>query len=82
MDDRCHLGGGHNVRVDTRDLRAAYERWCTDEGEKPISPQVLGRELRTRFGIDSDRSHGRRFYVGVSLLSDEDEPADTPWNDR
>jgi P4 family phage/plasmid primase-like protien len=82
MTDRCHIGGGEHVRVDTRDLRAAYEKWCSDEGEKPVTPQVFGRELRTRFGIESGRSHGRRYYIGVTLLSDDNEPADTPWNDR
>jgi hypothetical protein len=43
---------------------------------------VFGRELRTRFGIGSDRSHGRRYYLGVTLLSNDDEPDEGHWSDR
>lgn len=82
VQDRCHLGGGHLVKIDTKDVRAAYERWCGEEGERPITPQVFGRELRSRFAIETKRSHGRRFYTGVTLLSDDDEPDSTNWTDR
>ncbi|MFB7440205.1 phage/plasmid primase, P4 family [Streptomyces mirabilis] len=76
MGDCCHLGGGTHVTINTSKLRGAYDDWCRAEGETPLKPQVFGRELRTRFGIEQIRSNGRRFYVGVALLTqpgDEEE---------
>jgi hypothetical protein len=71
MEDCCHLGGGPHVTSSPQKLRAAYEDWCRAEGEIPLKPQVLGRELRTRFGIDQKRSNGRRLYVGVALVAND-----------
>ncbi|MFD9368808.1 phage/plasmid primase, P4 family, partial [Streptomyces sp. NPDC060020] len=76
MGDCCHLGGGTHVTINTSKLRAAYDDWCRAEGETPLKPQVFGRELRTRFGIEQIRSNGRRFYVGVALLRSLDEDGD------
>ena len=83
VEDRCMLGGSQAVKTNTADVRRAYAAWCSDEGERAVSPQVFGRELRTRYGIDQARSHGQRFYVGLALLSDEQEPDPEPhWSDR
>lgn len=79
MVDRCVVGGGEHVRVDTAVMRAAYESWCAGEGEKPVSPQTFGRELRTRWGVDSMRSNGRRFYVNMHLLPDPAAPQWRQW---
>lgn len=76
MGDCCHLGGGTHVVINTSKLRGAYDDWCRAEGETPLKPQVFGRELRTRFGINQIRSNGRRFYVGVSLLIAPDDEGD------
>ncbi|MGW5852131.1 phage/plasmid primase, P4 family [Streptomyces sp. NPDC055254] len=76
MGDCCHLGGGTHVTINTSKLRGAYDDWCRAEGETPLKPQVFGRELRTRFGIEQIRSNGRRFYVGVALLRSLDEDGD------
>lgn len=81
--DRSHLGGGSAVRLLTAELRAAYTKWCAEEGERPLSPQVFGRELRTRYDIEQTRSNGRRYYVGITLYADENEPAQPDrWADR
>lgn len=80
VTDRCILAGGQNVKTNTKDVRAAYEQWCREEGEKTISPQVFGRELRTRFDIKSEKSHGRRFYQSLTLVGNENEPEkDESW---
>lgn len=76
MGDCCHLGGGTHVQINTSKLRAAYDDWCRAEGETPLKPQVFGRELRTRFSIEQVRSNGRRFYIGVALLTQQDEGDD------
>jgi phage/plasmid-associated DNA primase len=76
MGDCCHLGGGTHVTINTSKLRGAYDDWCRAEGETPLKPQVFGRELRTRFGIEQIRSNGRRFYVGVALLTQPGDEED------
>lgn len=74
FDECCHLGGGDNVRLETKKLRSAYEAWCRDEGAQPIDSRSFGRELKRRYGIERKPSNGRYFYVGIALLvTDEDE---------
>ncbi|GIG63670.1 hypothetical protein Lfu02_80420 [Longispora fulva] len=68
VDDRLHIGGGDLVRTATAEVRQAYEAWCAEEGERAISSQMFGRELRSRYGVTVARSHGRRFYTAVTLL--------------
>ena len=63
-------------------MRATYEKWCHAEGVKPVSPQVLGRELRSRHHVDAIQSHGKRYYTNLTLLADQDEPEQTSWTDR
>jgi P4 family phage/plasmid primase-like protien len=74
-DERLHVGGGDLVRIEMRELRFAYEQWCFIEGEKPLTTQMFGRELRGRFGIGMAKSHGRRFYTNVALLNRDDVTA-------
>ncbi|WP_018348206.1 phage/plasmid primase, P4 family [Longispora albida] len=87
-DDRLHIGGGALVRASVGDVRAAYESWCAEEGERPISSQMFGRELRTRYDVQPHRSNGRRFYLGVTLLEaapesgTESGTASRHWADR
>lgn len=78
LEDCCHLGGGVQVQIETKILRAAYDAWCVGEGVKPLAASPFGRELKVR-GIDSDRSNGKRWYVGITLLTEEREDH---WSDR
>ena len=72
-----HLGGGDAVRTPTAEVRKVYSQWCHDEGEEEMNSTAFGRELRSRWGIRAMRSHGRRQYVGMALLAD-DEDTDEP----
>lgn len=75
--DRLHLSDVEAARESTARVRGAYVAWCREEGEVALSAQAFGRELRARFGVRTKRSHGSRFYVGMTLMADpEDEPAD------
>ena len=74
--DRCHIGGGTQVKVKVGTLRAAYESWCADEGDPPVKPRTFGLTLRTRFGIEATRTNRDRFYVGIALLSERDDDED------
>lgn len=72
LDACCMRSTTDVVRLETKKLRAAYETWCHAEGETPLKPQSLGRELKRR-GISRSDSNGRAFYLGLSLLATEDE---------
>jgi putative DNA primase/helicase len=65
----CHLPEeGTGVRVATSVLREAYDRWCAEMGEHPVSAKRLTQELRERFGVrDARGTKGRRYYDGVEL---------------
>lgn len=74
VGDRLMVGGGDAAREPTAKVRRAYAEWCRDEGEREVSAQAFTRELRIRWGIQSGRSNGIRYYVGATLYATEDEP--------
>lgn len=77
LEECCRIGGGKLVTIESKVLRAAYERWCHLEGEQPLSSSPLGRELKL-VGVNLVKSNGKRFYTNVSL----NEPAEDHWSDR
>lgn len=83
-----HIGGGEHVRVPQSEVRDAYQQWCRAEGEEEMTGQRFGRELRDRFGIETRRSHGRKYYIGVTVLrpegdaDEDDDPRRIDWHDR
>lgn len=85
VEEHINVGGGDHARVGTKTLRMMYARWCSDAGEKALSNQQLGRELRTRFDIGGAKSNGKRFYTNVTLLDVSeltDEEAAEHWNSQ
>jgi P4 family phage/plasmid primase-like protien len=79
FEECCLIGGGDQVRLETKRLRSAYESWCHSEGDVPIASSPFGREIKQR-GITQVKSTGKRLYVGVALIStDEEEPR---WDER
>lgn len=53
-------------------VRAAYEEWCREVGEEPVSARRLTLELADRYGIESSKgAGGRRVYGGMTLLAGE-----------
>ncbi|PPF18282.1 hypothetical protein C5B92_07140 [Rathayibacter sp. AY1A4] len=83
MEDRCRIGGGEYVRVDTAELRREYSKWCRSEHEDELVGQAFGRRLRQEFAVGEARSNGRRFYTNVTLYSDESDAEQqkegSPW---
>jgi putative DNA primase/helicase len=78
LEECCLIGGGEQVKLETKKLRAAYESWCHAEGEKPLSSSPFGRELKQR-GITSKTTNSKRFYVGLALLTTDED--DSRWGD-
>lgn len=67
-------GGGSLIRTAYKEMRGAYTAWCRLEGVAPISAHSFTKDLKLRWGIDTIRSNGTRFYTNVTLLNDADEP--------
>jgi putative DNA primase/helicase len=64
LAERCVLHGESS----TRELRAAYEAYCADVGERPLGAKALGKRLAKREIRRSRRSSGsEHVYGGVSL---------------
>lgn len=75
IEERCHLGGGAAVQIKVTLVREAYESWCRESGEVPVSAKAFGIGLQRR-GITTSRTKAARFYQGMTLVDDSDEPAD------
>ncbi|WP_285690985.1 phage/plasmid primase, P4 family [Actinoplanes sp. NBRC 103695] len=74
VDEQCHRQPGSvGVRTAVGVLRGAYEQWCEQLGERPVSAKRLTQELQSRFGVaDARGGKGQRFYTGVALLEVND----------
>lgn len=73
VEECCHIGGAPHVQIQMSSMREAYERWCHAEGVTAVSAIALGKALRARFGVtDSKGTSGRRLYVGIGLVADEE----------
>jgi putative DNA primase/helicase len=65
LEERCVMAG----EVTTSALREAYESYCNETGERPLTASVLGRRLAKRSIRRDQRSDGgrERIYRGVTL---------------
>lgn len=72
-EEMCRRVPDDAGRVPTTALRDAYEQWCEQVGERPVSAKRLTQDLR-RQGVGEARGgKGRRFYTGIVLSDGEDE---------
>jgi len=76
LDECCHVTGNPQLKVNTRQVRSAYEQWCQGEGLPAVTAQAFGRALR-QSGVEQERIHGQRYYVGLSLLATGGEEAES-----
>lgn len=78
VEECCETGptGAQHMTVRVAALRQAYETWCRQEGETPVSAKALTSSLTARFGVVSHRTMSARFYAGIRLtdVSCEVEP--------
>lgn len=84
VDDMVILGGGEAVKVNSAQVREAYEAWCRAEGEVPVSAKALTMQLCSKWPITKVKgSRGARYLAGLTLAtSATDAPhsgADDPW---
>jgi putative DNA primase/helicase len=69
LADKCIVDPKGVAR--TSSLYQAYESWCTENGEEPVSQKVFGSELGSR-GFSSGKKHGKRCWFGVRLRNEEE----------
>lgn len=68
IDEMCMLGGGEHVKVQTSRVRDAYEAWCRQEGETPVTAKAFTTQLTGRFTVGKSRDMKARHYTNLSLV--------------
>jgi putative DNA primase/helicase len=61
-----HCREEKDAQVAAADLRNAYEAFCKDLGERPLTSSALGKRLARR-GIKVERPGGKRIYCGIRM---------------
>lgn len=74
VDERCTIGAAQRSAM--REFRAAYESWCLESGETPVTARRLGQEIRDRFGVTAARSTGMKYYRGIDVTPESDPESD------
>lgn len=72
VEEMCLLGGGEAVKAQTTAVREAYETWCRQEGETPVSAKAFTMQLTGRFAVGKSRDRRARHYTNLSLISSGD----------
>jgi putative DNA primase/helicase len=70
--DMCVLGAPGALAMQTASgaLRAAYEAWCQQEGEEPVSAKKFAATLqRGPYNVESRRTSRMRFFDGIRLTA-------------
>jgi P4 family phage/plasmid primase-like protien len=66
LDEKTILADQASVGKAT--LFQAYREWCDENGERPITQNQLGRELKNRTTATETTSAGFKMFVGIDLL--------------
>lgn len=72
--DCCVLGvpGAAGMQTPSGALRGAYEAWCQQEGEEPVSAKKLAAQLqKPPYNVQSNRNSRFRFFDGIALRHPE-----------
>jgi putative DNA primase/helicase len=74
--DMCTLGtpGAQTMQTPSSVLRAAYERWCQQEGEEGVSAKKFAATIqKPPHNVQSSRNMRFRFFDGIRLNQTETE---------
>jgi putative DNA primase/helicase len=81
IEEEVIVGGGEHMKVRVADLKDAYERFCRESGDHPVSAKSLTQTLKKRYDIGTARSNTSRYYTNARLAADgekhgavDDEP--------
>lgn len=70
VSDMCTVGipGTPGMQTPSGALRGAYERWCEQEGEEPVSARKLAGQLqKPPYSVHSTRNNRFRFFDGIAI---------------
>lgn len=67
IEECCTVGTNDALRVSQKKMMATYEAWSQAEGEAQLSQNKFTRELKKRWGIQTEARDGTRFYTRVAL---------------
>lgn len=83
LEEACMIGGPESLLVKVSTVRSAYERWCSEAGEQPVTAKAFGIALG-RAGVPSTRTKLARFYQGITLLETDENasPDASPGDDQ
>jgi putative DNA primase/helicase len=70
-----------DYRIKVSDLRNEYEQWCHYEGESPVNRKAFTQDLRTAFGVYSERTSDARWYAGIRMKVADGGLGSSPSND-
>jgi putative DNA primase/helicase len=59
LDEMCHIGGAPAVTTKVTIIRQAYETWCRETGDQPVTAKAFGMALQ-RAGVESARTSTAR----------------------
>ena len=62
----CLVGPRFSVQL--RPLFTAYQRWCAESLERPMTPTMFSRAMQ-HHGYRKERTAAARFYVGIKMAS-------------
>lgn len=71
LDDCCTLHA--NGETPAADLYDTYRQWSEANGEYCLRQRSFGQRLREH-GLDNRKAHGRKVWVGISLLGSASSP--------
>jgi putative DNA primase/helicase len=70
--DRCVIGA--NRRIEKNELYGSYTSWCDEQGQKPSSHIMFGRNLCAAFSeVRPGHSKSTRYYCGIELAENEND---------
>lgn len=72
LEEMCQIGGAGYVETKVTIVRAAYEAWCRESGDQPVTAKAFGTAM-ARHGIATTRTSTARLYSGIALLSEPSE---------
>ena len=68
LERRCLTGKHFTVR--SSDLFAAWQQWCSQEGEQPGTQKAFTTELQNR-GYDKRKTEVGAMWQGLGLATDD-----------
>ncbi len=67
--DQCVVEKDLTVETSAKDIYAAYEKWCTDAGQRIQNKIVLGKRLAA-MGYENMKKRDGNYWIGLRISSD------------